>query len=146
MKACGDKVDERDKNRILVKLEDMTRYISELRDMLPSKEEYMNDLVKRRACEKTIESAIESMIDAAAIIVSSESLGLPTDEESIFDLLSEHNVIPETVAQKAKEMKGFRNILIHRYADVDDALVYQHLRHRLSDFETFKEVVESHLK
>ncbi len=139
-------MDERDKNRILVKLEDMTRYISELRDMLPSKQEYMNDLVKRRACEKTIESAIESMIDAAAIIVSSERLGLPTDEESIFDLLIEHNVIPETVAQQAKEMKGFRNILIHRYADVDDELVYQHLRHRLSDFETFREAVESYLR
>jgi uncharacterized protein YutE (UPF0331/DUF86 family) len=106
----------------------------------------MNDLVKRRACEKTIESAIESMIDAAAIIVSSERLGLPTDEESIFDLLIEHNVIPETVAQKAKELKGFRNILIHRYADVDDELVYQHLRYRLSDFEAFREAVESFLK
>ncbi|MFO8132727.1 MAG: DUF86 domain-containing protein [Thermoplasmatota archaeon] len=139
-------MDKRDKNRILVKLDDMTRYISELRDMLPSKQGYMNDLVKRRACEKTIESAIESMIDAAAIIVSSERLGLPTDEESIFDLLIEHNVIPETVAQKAKEMKGFRNILIHRYADVDDELVYQHLRHRLSDFHGFKEAVETYLK
>ncbi len=139
-------MDERDTNRTLVKLEDMTRYISELRDMLPSKQEYMNDLVKRRACEKTIESAIESMIDAAAIIVSSERLGLPTDEESIFDLLIEHNVIPETVAQKAKEMKGFRNILIHRYADVDDELVYQHLRHHLSDFQAFREAVKSYLK
>jgi hypothetical protein len=39
MKACGDKMDERDKNRILVKLDDMTRYISELRDMLPSKQD-----------------------------------------------------------------------------------------------------------
>jgi len=108
-------MDERDKNRILVKLDDMTRYINELRDMLPSRQEYLDDLVKRRACEKTVESAIECMIDAGAIIVSAEKLGLPRDEESIFDLLAGHGVIPEGVSRRAKEMKGFRNILIHRY-------------------------------
>lgn len=146
MKACGDTMDERDKNRILVKLDDMTRYINELRDMLPSRQEYLDDLVKRRACEKTVESAIECMIDAGAIIVSAEKLGLPRDEESIFDLLAGHGVIPEGVSRRAKEMKGFRNILIHRYADVDDKIVYHHLSHRLSDFQAFREAVESFLK
>lgn len=138
-------MDKRDLNRVLLKLDDMARYIEELRDMLPSKREYMDNLVVRRACEKTIESAIECMIDAAAIIVSAEKLGLPRDEESIFDLLADHDVITETVAQKAKEMKGFRSILIHRYADVDDELVYHHLQHRLNDFETFREAVGSYL-
>ena len=51
-------MDETYRKRILSKLDDMIRYIEELKMILPSKEEYLADLVKRRACEKTIEAAI----------------------------------------------------------------------------------------
>ncbi|MBC7081653.1 MAG: DUF86 domain-containing protein [Thermoplasmatales archaeon] len=64
-----------ERKRILNKLNEMINYIEELKLMLPSKEGYMNDLIKRRACEKTIEIAIEAMIDVGALIVSAEKLG-----------------------------------------------------------------------
>lgn len=39
-------------------------------------------------------------------------------------------------------MKGFRNILVHKYGEVDDDLVYENLSDRLGDFELFiKEVL-----
>lgn len=50
---------EEDRLRILSKLDEMIRYVEELQEMLPDKEEYLHDLIKRRACEKTIEVAIE---------------------------------------------------------------------------------------
>ncbi|MCD4809199.1 MAG: DUF86 domain-containing protein [Methanosarcinales archaeon] len=45
----------------------MTRYVEELKEMLPDKEEYLQHLIRRRACEKTIEVAIESLIDVSAM-------------------------------------------------------------------------------
>ncbi|MBA7625278.1 hypothetical protein ES703_32705 [subsurface metagenome] len=60
-----------DKERILAKLDGISNYVSELGEMLPEEEEYHRDLVKRRACEKTVELAIESLLDTAAILVSS---------------------------------------------------------------------------
>jgi len=60
-----------DKERILAKLDGISNYVGELKEMLPEEEEYHKDLVKRRACEKTVELAIESLLDAAAILVSS---------------------------------------------------------------------------
>ena len=68
---------EQDRNRILVKLDEMDRYLRELGEILPEEDEYHRDLIKRRACERTIELAIESLMDVAALIVSSERFGLP---------------------------------------------------------------------
>ncbi len=37
------------------------------------------------------------------------------------------------------------NILIHRYAHVDDGIVYRHLNDYLDDFYKFKDAIESYL-
>ncbi len=139
-------MDEKQQKRILSKLDDMVRYIEELKMMLPSKEEYLLDLVTRRACEKTVEAAIETLIDTAAMIVAAEKLGLPPDEESIFDLLGKKKILNSKLCKKSKELKGFRNILIHRYADTDNKLVYHNLKDHIDDFYDFEEQVKSYLK
>lgn len=124
----------------------MTRYVKELRGMLPEEDEYLQDLVRRRACEKTVESAIESLIDVSAMIVSIEQLGLPADEKSIFDMLVKKTILSKEVAEKLKDMKGFRNILIHRYADVDDEQVHHYLTACLNDFDEFEKEVKTYMK
>jgi uncharacterized protein YutE (UPF0331/DUF86 family) len=139
------KLEKKARMRILSKLDDMTRYVGELKEMLPTESGYLQDLIRRRACEKTVESAIESLIDVAALIVSIEKLGLPSDEESIFDMLVKKDILDKEVAEKLKDMKGFRNILIHRYGDVDDRLVYHHLTTCIGDFEDFEKAIKSYL-
>jgi uncharacterized protein YutE (UPF0331/DUF86 family) len=131
-----------DRERIFAKLDEKTRYIEELKEMLPEEEEYLQNLVKRRACEKTIEVAIESLIDVSAMIVSAERFGLPASEESILDILVERKVLREELGERLKDMKGFRNILIHRYSHVDDEIVYQNLTDYLDDFNKFGKSIE----
>jgi uncharacterized protein YutE (UPF0331/DUF86 family) len=104
--------------RILSKLDEMIKYVEELQSMLPDQEEYLRDLIRRRACEKTIEVAIESLIDVCAMIVSAQQFGLP-----------------ET-----------RNILIHRYGHVDDEIVYYNLSSHMNDFYEFETAVELYLQ
>jgi len=104
------------------------------------------DLIIRRACEKTVEATIETLIDISAMIVSSEKIGLPKDEESIFDLLNKKKVLDVIICKRAKEMKGFRNILIHRYADTDNETVYNNLNEHISDFYEFERQVKLYLK
>ncbi|HDH41881.1 MAG TPA: DUF86 domain-containing protein [Candidatus Altiarchaeales archaeon] len=137
---------EQDRNRILVKLDEMDRYLRELGEILPEEDEYHRDLIKRRACEKTIELAIESLMDVAALIVSSERFGLPSDEGSIIDLLVENRVITPDMGEKIKDMKGFRNILVHKYGRLDDRLVYRFLTEDIDDFTRFRDQVNRYLK
>ncbi len=44
------------------------------------------------------------------------------------------------------DMKGFRNILVHRYGEIDDEKVFEILSERLADFEKFKEQILKFLK
>lgn len=132
--------------RIFSKLDEMTGYVEELKEMLPDKEEYLQHLIRRRACEKTIEVAIESLIDVSAMIVSAGKFGLPASEEGIFDILVGKMVISSEFGDKLKNLKGFRNVLIHRYPHVADDMVYYYLTNYLDDFYVFKSTIESYLE
>ena len=135
-----------DKKRIFSKLDEMMTYVKELQEMVPEKDDYIHNLISRRACEKTIEIAIESLIGLSAMIVSSERFGLPTSEENIFDTLVKHNAIPKQLGDKLKDLKGFRNILVHRYAHVNDEIVHHNLINFLDDFSDFKNAIELYAK
>lgn len=135
-----------DKKRVLLKIDMLKRYLDELKDMLPSIDEYLEDIIKKRACEKTIELAIETTIDICAMIVSSNRLGMISDEENLFDILVQKKVISANLNKILKEIKGFRNILIHRYGDVDDKRVYDMLSNNLKDFDIFIKTISDFLK
>jgi uncharacterized protein YutE (UPF0331/DUF86 family) len=132
--------------RIISKLDEMMKYVEELQCMLPDLEEYHQDLIKRRACEKTIEVAIDSLIDVSAMIVSVQQFGLPENEENIFDMLIDKKVLSNKLGEKLKDMKGFRNILIHRYGHVDDEIVYYNLSGHMNDFYEFENEVKLYLQ
>ncbi|MFA4934782.1 MAG: DUF86 domain-containing protein [Candidatus Methanoperedens sp.] len=138
-------MEKSDRVRILSKLDEMKKYVDELHSMLPEQEEYQQDLIKRRACEKTVEVAIESLIDVSAMIVSAQQFGLPENEENILDMLIEKKVLSIKLGEKLKDMKGFRNILIHRYGHVDDEIVYHNLSSYMDDFYEFENAVELYL-
>jgi uncharacterized protein YutE (UPF0331/DUF86 family) len=139
------KLQESERLRILTKLDEMVKYVQELREMLPEEDVYLEDLIRRRACEKTVEAAIESLIDVSAMLVSAQRFGLPTSEENIFDILVEKNVLDEELGEKLKDMIGFRNVLVHRYGRVDDTLVYNTLTAHLGDFEEFESAIRGYL-
>ena len=135
-----------DRERIFTKLNEMIRYVQELQEMLPEEEEYLHDLIKRRACEKTVEVAIESLIDVSAMIISAQKLSLPSNEENIFDILIENAILTQELGEELKNLKGFRNVLIHRYGHVDDKMIYHNLSNYLDDFYKFENAIRSNLE
>jgi len=54
-----------------------------------------------------------------------------------FEALYDHQVIDQDLSAKLRRMARFRNILVHRYWDVDDQRVLKYARENLSDFEDF---------
>ncbi|MGM5485235.1 MAG: type VII toxin-antitoxin system HepT family RNase toxin [Nanobdellota archaeon] len=134
------------KDKILKKLDDMNRYIDELSQLIPGTEnEYLESLERRRACEKTMELIIDTMIDISSIIISSKNMGAPSDEDNIFDKLEKNDVIPKNFAKRLKEIKGFRNILVHRYGEIDDKRAYILFSEEIQDFEKFRNYVTEYL-
>ena len=135
------------KKRILAKLEEMNQYLEELEEFLPAGEEgYVENKQVRRACEKTIELAVEAVISIISLIVSHNKLGIPKNEDDLINLLEKKKIITSLLAATLKEMKGFRNILVHRYAEVDDAIAYRTLAEQVGDFSRFEQEIHKYLQ
>jgi len=50
------------------------------------------------------------------------------------------------MGEKVKEMKGFRNFLIHRYGKINDEVAFKDIKNGLPDFELFKKEVLAFIK
>lgn len=127
-----------DKERILAKLDEVEQYLGELGEIAPKDlEEYSASVEKKRATERLLQIAIEAVMDACALLVKGLKLGLPSEEEEFLEKLRGKVLKPATV-ENLKRMKGFRNILVHGYAKVEDGRVFEILEGGLRDFEDFR--------
>ena len=81
-------------------------------------------------------TAIEGCVDVAQHIASSERYPAPDTNAAAIRLLGERGVIDEGLAGSMSRAVGFRNVLVHQYAEVDDRIVLASLGdvHQLHDF------------
>lgn len=136
-----------DRDRVLSKIDELRGYLRELKQIAPSNfSEFKNSIENRRACERILHISIESVLDICSLIISGLRLGLPRMEGDLIEKLRETGVISEETAGKIRLMRGFRNILVHRYGEVDDSLVYRFLQENLKDFDTFSEEILAYLR
>src|SRR3990172_6055056 len=95
-----------DRERILAKLDEVSGYLSELRTIVPATIVEYRQVEKRRACERILQITVECVIDIANLFVSGLRLGLPAEENDIFEKLERHGVISADMVGGPKRMKG----------------------------------------
>lgn len=127
-----------DKDRLLAKIDELEGYLGELDQVKPISLEEYKRVEKKRSCERLLQLSIECMIDICALIVTGLRLGLPSEEDDLFERLEQAGIISPIMKETLRKMKAFRNILVHEYGRIDDQLVYEVLQSRLYDFVTFK--------
>ena len=136
-----------DRERILAKMDELEGYLKELRSIVPENyNEYLASIEKRRACERLLQIAVECVIDISSLLVSGLRLGLPAEESDIFEKLYTNKIISGEVRDILRSMKGFRNILVHDYARLDNALIYEIATARSTDFELFVKEISGRVK
>lgn len=102
-----------------------------------------SDVRERRFVEHTLQVAIQAALDVASHVVSDERLGEPETNRALFALLESAGWIDAPLSAALQRMAGFRNVLVHGYADVDLGVVEDAVRHGLSDLERFVVAVRS---
>lgn len=133
-----------DRERVLARIDELDGYLRELHEIMPLNFEDYRSIEKRRACERLLQVCIECVIDISALIVTGLRLGLPSEEDDLFEKLEQAKIISSTTKETLKRMKGLQNILVYEYGRVDDRLVYDILKNKLGDFEAFKkEILQS---
>lgn len=135
-----------DRERLLAKIDVLDGYLKELREILPASIEEYKKIEKRRACERLLQVSVECVIDICGLIVIGLRLGLPAEEDDLFEKLQQAGIITSSRKESLKQMKGFRNILVHEYGHVDDMIVYEILQNNLNDFDAFKQEILQAIK
>lgn len=135
-----------DRERILAKLADVEGYLRELRSIAPRGFEDYRAPEKKRSCERLLQIAVEAVIDVCHLFVTGLRLGLPSEENDLFEKLARAGVVTQQRADTLKRMKGLRNILVHEYGAVDDEIVFRAATSGLDDFHHFREEILDALK
>ena len=81
-------------------------------------------------------TTIEGIINVAQHLCASEGWGPPTDNGDAVRLAGAHGVVDKELADRLVAAVGFRNLLVHQYADIDDARVVAFLD-RIGDLGAF---------
>lgn len=133
-----------DIERIKDKLSELKVYIMELDEDIPEdEEEYLEERVPRRACERTFQLACEDVIDICNLIIAGKALGLPRDNRDSIKKLSDNKIIPEKLSARLEDMVSFRNLLVHRYGKVDDSRAYHYLKGEIGDLSDFTLIIDN---
>ncbi len=127
-----------DRERILSRVADLDGYLGELGSIRPADFKEFSKTERKRACERLLQISIECVIDLCQLFVAGLKLGLPAEEDDLFEKLARAGVVSEELRVTLRRMKGFRNILVHEYGDVDDELVFDFILNRTSDFSAFR--------
>ena len=105
----------------------------------------VSDYAALWAVEHGLQIAAQCVIDICNHLVSEVSSERPADYRELILAAGSTGVLPSDFAQRLSGLAGFRNLLVHEYAKVDPAVVYQHLREGLADFDRFAEQVRRFL-
>lgn len=129
--------------KILSKLDELEIYLSKFPQIVPAHlEQYLDSFEKQLAVERLLQISIELVIDISMLLMKKSQLGLPADEEDLFQKLA--SILPHYALYQ--EMKRFRNVLVHRYGKVKSNLVFLNATQKISDFYIFIKEVKEHLK
>jgi uncharacterized protein YutE (UPF0331/DUF86 family) len=132
---------------IRIKLKEIKDSLTKIKNNLPKTlEEFLDLGLIKDGIYKRVEFMIENVLDICKIINTDLNLGLPKKDVDIIENLMKHKIISKEMGEKIKEMKSFRNILVHVYGEIDDEIAYEEIKNGLKDFEDFEKEIESFLK
>lgn len=135
-------------DRLLIerKLGRIEGYLRELQVIqVRNLDEFKGNVVMKRFVERQLELCVEQMIDICKHLVAGLDLPEPETYAGCFELLAAAGVVPESHLAVFKSMARFRNLLIHGYDDVDDAVTYGIFSARLGDFTAFAGAIRDYL-
>jgi len=81
----------------------------------------------RDIVDRNFHVALEALIDLANHLVATRGLPKPETNAELFDVLTRASHLSESLGRRLRGWVGFRNILVHEYAQMDYELVHKAL-------------------
>ena len=126
------------------KLDEYLGYLSEIQKV--NKKQFVGDYHYFGLAERYLQLSIEIILDIGKLIIISERLRKPEDNQDIFSILAGRKIISGKLFQELSGIAGFRNILVHDYEKIDREIVHQKLKENSNNFNDFKKEIVKFLK
>jgi len=107
--------------------------------------EYTGNVRLKKAVERSLHVAVETCLDIARHVIAREGFRFPHDYQDAFRILAEEQIVSQGLLPSLLDMARFRNLIVHDYARIDDAKVYEILKRRLGDFDAFAAAIVAYL-
>lgn len=109
-------------------------------------QDYVDNVRLRRAVERSLQVAAEACLDIGNHIVAREGFRYPEDNKDVFVVLNEEKIVSDDLLPYLVDMARFRNLVVHDYAPIDNAKVYDILKKRLGDFDQFARAIVDYME
>jgi uncharacterized protein YutE (UPF0331/DUF86 family) len=128
------------------RLAELQKNLKALQDLQPlGFEELFRSTEKIWAVEHGLQISIQIVLDIGNHLLAQRGENDINDYADILTRLGVVGILPLEFSLKIRQMAGFRNLLVHEYAQIDLKEVHRVLQENLSDFETFGKCVEVYL-
>lgn len=96
-----------------------------------------------QAAKFSLLEIIEACIDIANHIISVKGYPKVEQYRMMFKTLEEEDVLDKDLASRLGDMASFRNLLVHRYGEIDDTRILGIIKDNLNDIKLFmKQIIE----
>jgi len=131
-----------DKEKIAQRISDIQTAICNLAKYAKMDEgEFLSDDEKMAAAKYYLIAMIEGCISLCTHILAKDLHKVPDTYTTCFKILADNNVLSEALANSLAKMAGFRNLLIHRYWEIDDKKVHQYIKTEIVNVHEYIKIV-----
>ncbi|MEW6001350.1 MAG: DUF86 domain-containing protein [Nitrospirota bacterium] len=110
-----------------------------------NREEYIEDVYKRKATERLLQELIEAAIDINTHIIVQTGNIAPDDYYESFIKLGELKIISAGLAEKLAPSAGLRNRLVHEYDLIEHSMVLDSVRMAESLYPKYVKEIDDYI-
>jgi uncharacterized protein YutE (UPF0331/DUF86 family) len=131
-----------DPERVRERLSRLEPLLTLLEDVRGAGEQaYFGSTYTILATQHGLQLAVQICIDVGAHLIAELGLAPADDYRGVFTRLEEAGIVDACLADRLRAAAGLRNLLVHGYAEVDDAQIWASLS-RLDDLRAFSAAAE----
>jgi uncharacterized protein YutE (UPF0331/DUF86 family) len=109
-------------------------HVERIREVLPpAAATYLADRTAQEVVAFNLIQATQSLIDLGVHLISAAGWSVPETFGEIFTTLGARGVMPPDLAERLRRAAGLRNLLVHEYGEIDQALVHEIVSRDLQD-------------
>ena len=127
------------------KLQMLDQILTELRSLgTVDAAELSSDWRTRRAVERDLQVLVEIVVDICQRLISVAGQAPAATSADAIERCIQLGILTDDAVYR--QMVRFRNVLVHRYEQVDVNILVDIVNHRLTDFEQFTDDVLAYVK